>query len=340
MGFPRSVRAVRKRSEAKLPPREVDVVRMLQLLGITDWRMRNGELWACCPFPDHNEHTPSWSIKEATGVHYCQGCHRGGGAVELVRRVLDLAAWSSAYEWVESKGLFQDGSLPLEVRLDITTPSLGGYKFEVPQDVRFKPLPEWVTPARRYAEERGLTEDQVERWGLGYAAGGFYAGRIILPTRNRAGEVTSIAGRAWSKDKRPKYLNPRTIVGYDPGAIFGEQFWPVIPTRCTLVLCEGELNALACERMGAAYVGALGGSQLEKEQVLKLSQFATVILAVDIDRAGTEIAEQLRATLVRWKRVQRVPFPDKRDPADLALQDPGLLKELLWGRTVPAISAG
>lgn len=328
-----------KHYEPKPDHRQVDVVRMLQLLNITDWRDRNGELWACCPFPDHNENTPSWSIKEETGVHYCQGCHRGGGAVELVRRMLDLAAWSSAFEWVESKGLFLDGALPLEVRLDVTTPSLGRVAFEVPADIRFKPLAEWVTPAKRYALERGLTAEQVDRWGLGYAAGGFYSGRIILPTRNRAGEVISLSGRAWSKDKRPKYLNPRSTVGFDAGAIFGEQFWPPIPTRCTLVLCEGELNALACERVGAAYVGALGGSQLEKEQVLKLSQFATVILAVDIDRAGTEIAEQLRATLIRWKRVQRVPFPDKRDPADLALEDPDLLKELLWGSAGRAISA-
>ena len=52
--------------------------------------------------------------------------------------------------------------------------------------------------ARRYAKERGLTSGQVTRWGLGYATGGYYANRILLPTRNPTGTLLNITGRAWS----------------------------------------------------------------------------------------------------------------------------------------------
>ncbi len=309
-------------------PRTVDVPRMLELLGIEDLNERHGEFWACCPFPDHNERTPSWSIKEDTATHFCHGCHRGGWAADLVQRMYGFASMASAFEWLEEHGLFEQGALPLEVRLAFSRPELERLSMAPDPDTRTKPLPERITPARRYAKSRGITARQVERWQLGYAAGGYFAGRMVLPTHDRLGRLLNLTGRKWSEGK-PKYKASTLAMGWDPSSVFGERYWPLDPSTETLVLCEGEINALACERMGARYVGALGGSNLEKEQVLKLSAFGTVVLAVDIDRAGTAIAEQLRATLVRWTQVHRVDFPDNRDPADLALQDPDLLKGLL-----------
>jgi len=315
--------------------REVDVPRMLDLLGI-DYEEHHDELWACCPHPAHEEKTASWSIK-STGQHHCFGCKWGGGPLELIRQNMDLAGWAVAREWLEEHGLYKDGALPLNVRLLVTRPDLELVQVEVPPDARFISMDKWVTPARRYAVERGVTESQVDRWGLGYAAGGYYANRLLLPTRARDGRIINITGRAWSSTKTPKYLNSKEQHGWDASAIFGEQFWPQHCGDATLVLNEGELNSLACERVGAMFVGALGGSTLEKEQVLKFSSFKTVILATDIDKAGSEIAAQLRATLIRWRTCRRVDFPDRRDPNDLERQNPELLKSLLWGKPVQVV---
>lgn len=310
--------------------REIDVTRLLMLLDI-EFKNHNGELWACCPFPEHNEDTPSWSIR-ANGRHYCFGCKQGGGAVNLVVRKLNLALVSSALSWIEEHGLFMDGALPLEVDVQLTRPSLERPSVEVPADARFTPFDDWVTTAKRYAIKRGITRAQVQRWGIGFATGGYFASRLLLPTREHlTGRLINITGRKWSDGPGPKYLNSKELHGWDSSAIFGEQHWGPWLAGATLVLCEGELNALACERVGAQYVGALGGSTLDKEQVLKLSSFKKVIIAVDMDRAGTEVAEQLRGTLARWSRVQVVKFPDRRDPNDLQLEAPELLKELLWG---------
>lgn len=304
--------------------------RMLMLLGI-EFKDHNGELWARCPNPKHPEKTGSWSIQD-DGSHYCFGCKWGGGPAELVRMNLGLALYSSASEWIESHGLYIGGTLPLAVTVSMSRPSLDRPEVQVPADARFKPLDQWVTPAKRYAEKRGVTAAQVERWGLGFACGGYYANRMLLPTRTRDGRLINITGRAWSATKTPKYLNSKAMQGWDASAIFGEQYWPEYTSRATLVLCEGELNALACEQAGAMFVGALGGSTLEKEQVLKISTFKTVILATDVDRAGSEIASALRSTLARWRMCRRVKFPDSRDPNDLMLRDPALLRELLWDK--------
>lgn len=301
-------------------------------LGI-EFKDHHGELWACCPFPDHDEKTASWSIKQ-NGLHYCFGCSMGGGAIGLVKMVFDFKLSSVAAMWLEENGLFLDGAMPLDIELEMSRPNLTQPQVELPEHSRWTRLDEWVTPARRYALTRGITPEQVDRWGLGYSAGGYYANRILIPTReHKTGRLISITGRAWSPTKTPKYLNSKEAHGWDPGAIFGEYHWGEYLSRSTLVLTEGELNALACERVGAQFVGALGGSTLQKEQVLKLSQFQRVIIAVDIDRAGTQIAEELRATLARWKRTHVVAFPDKRDPNDLEREDPNLLRALLWPTT-------
>lgn len=306
--------------------RDVDVPGVLMALGI-EFRPQGYEYWACCPSPTHHERTASWSISD-TGGHHCFGCKWQGGILELVERVVGLSSWSAASQWIESKGLYSDGPVPMNVKLNVKRPFEGG-EMEWPGDARQTPISEWVTPARRYAKKRGLTEAQAARWRLGYATGGYYASRILLPTYSRAGRLLNITGRAWSKSKSPKYLNANELRGWAPGAIFGEQFWNPMPTRDTLVLCEGELNALACERVGVQYVGALGGSQLEKEQVMKLSKFGKVVIAVDMDRAGSDVARALQATLVRWRRVGTVRFPDDRDPNDLERTEPGLLSEII-----------
>lgn len=299
---------------------------MLLALGI-EFRERGEELWAPCPSPKHNERTASWSI-DPEGGHHCFGCKWQGGSLELVKRVVGLSSYGAAQTYLEERGLYLDGAVPLAVQLRLQRPEQEG-RMQFPPDARMLPLAEWITPARRYAKERGITAGQVTRWGLGYAAGGYYANRILLPTRDRSGAVMNITGRAWSKTKIPKYLNSKEKHGWDPAAVFGEQHWPEYATRSTLVLCEGELNALACERRGIPYIGALGGSQLEKEQVLKIGQFQRVILAVDMDKAGSEVARSLRATLARWRRCETIEFPDRRDPNDLEREEPELLDRLL-----------
>ncbi len=307
--------------------REVDIARMLIALGI-EFRDRGEELWASCPSPKHRgDRTASWSIDEEGG-HHCFGCGWQGGSLELVMRVVGLSNYAAADTYLEERGLYLDGALPLAVQLRITKAEQST-DMKFPPDARILPLAEWITPARRYAKERGITAGQVTRWGLGYATGGYYANRLLLPTHDRSGALLNITGRAWSKTKTPKYLNSKEAHGWDPGAIFGEQHWPEYQSRSTLVLCEGELNALACERREVPYIGALGGSQLEKEQVLKLGQFQRVILAVDMDKAGSKVARALRATLVRWRRCVTIKFPDHRDPNDLERRDPELLDRLL-----------
>lgn len=323
---------MRTRSKRKVTTKTPDVPRVLMLLGI-EFQPRNGEYWANCPHPKHAEKTASWSIND-DGSHHCFGCKWEGGILELVLRNIGLSGYGAAKTWMDERACWTEGAVPLAVKLKVVRPDHRN-TLQFPEDIYIGPLGEWVTPARRYAIKRGITREQVVRWGLGYAVGGYYNNRIILPTRSKTGQLLNISGRTWSKTGSPKYLNAKELHGWDPSAIFGERYWPEYMTRATLVLCEGELNALAVERRNlkvkgeGLFIGALGGSQLEKEQVMKVSRFQRVIIASDMDRAGSDLARALRASLARWRRCSVVNFPDKRDPNDLERQDPGMLDDLI-----------
>lgn len=313
----------------------VDVPNLLRALQV-DYRQRGDELWAPCPYPGHSENEPSWSITwegpagQRNGMNHCFGCDRGGSAVKLVQEVIGFALRSSALRWIKDRSLDLDGAAPSAVELRLC--SAAGGACAMPQGVRVEPLQRWVTPARRYAQRRGITAQQVQRWGLGHGVTGRCAHRLWLPTYDASGRLRNWTARTYLRSDELRYLDPNETDNANRGAVFGERYWPADPSTEELVLCEGELNALACERAGARYVGAIGGSKVDARQLLRISRFGAVVVATDVDRAGSAAANALRAALSRWRGVRRVAFPAGADPCDVeADRGQSGLAELLCG---------
>lgn len=313
----------------------VDVPRLLDALGIK-YRTHGSELWAPCPHPQHNETRPSWSIQtdpqsDSHGVHYCFGCQFTGSAIMLVQTLLGDVSWSHAKQWVTDRGLWLKGAVPLEAVLELRSPR--GRKLTIPWGLRDGALETWVTPARRYAVKRGITPAQVLRWRIMYAIEGDMAGRIVFPIRTPAGEWQSFHARTYVGHEK-RYKNASEADGFDPGAIFGTEHWAQhrdVKQVSTLVVTEGAINALACERAGAHYIAALGGSEAHARQLLKLSEWGRVVAVTDGDTAGDKLADSLRSQLSRSTKVERAPMPAGMDAADMA---PTALKEMLNGCNV------
>lgn len=316
----------------------VDVPRLLVALGITDFRDQGGEVWAPCPYPGHDEKTPSWSMtidphdSLRNGFNHCFGCGSEGGPVHLVAERIGLSGYAAAIHWIRDKGLDMEVSLPM--RAEVTMTGYSKEAFRYPPGIAEKPLQRWNSVARGYLAKRGITDEQAARWRLAIGEFGRARQRIVFPVYNRDGELLNWTARAYAGqdrglDPEPRYRHPNHSEGADNGAIFGEQHWDIRPARDTLVVTEGAINALACERAGAQYVGALSGSQFDPGQLMKLAQFQRILLAVDMDVAGSKIAHALTTSLARWKKVQRVQFPGRDDPADIAARDLDELSELL-----------
>lgn len=311
---------------------------MLEALGIESPEAGTAaeEMWACCPFPEHDESTPSWSIKndeqsDKHGSHYCFGCGRGGSPADLVIVQVGLSGFSAAVAWLKERKLDIDGVAPLNIDLVLKRPPKHA-TLELPYGIKDK-YSTWTTNAKRYAKERGITEHQIDRWSIGCVPMGPLAGRLYIPAYNQERELLSYTARDYTGETRSKYKEPagKGMDGSHPGAVFGEEHWPNMHIlRRELVLCEGAFNAMACERVGAPYIAALFGSDLTKEQLLKLKTWDNIVLASDLDAAGNKMARKILAALGRWSPTTRVKFADKRDPNDLERENPTLLKELLW----------
>ena len=62
--------------------------------------------------------------------------------------------------------------------------------------------------AIKYLKERGITDEIIEEFNIGYAHEGLYKDRIILPSYDEFGDVNFFVARSFSKWTKPKYLNP------------------------------------------------------------------------------------------------------------------------------------
>lgn len=297
----------------------INVTELLQTLGVKAEK-RGLDWWAICP--DHDEKTPSWHINE-DGSHHCFGCGFDGGPAELVGVVLGLDL-KGALTWLRTNSDSRPTEqIPDEVNVVLRRTALA--QFNMP-DYSTGKLAEWVTPARRYAVARGLTDQQIGAWHLGFSVSGRLFGRLVIPIYDHRGKALSYHARTFvNHDKR--YFYPDRSEHPDIGAIFGQSSWvEMLTVGKELILTEGAFDALACQRAGAPWIGAVGGSQPSPAQMLRLSRWRKIAVASDGDRAGDQMFETLARNLRTTTQVRRIQIPAGEDADAL---DPDHLKELL-----------
>lgn len=280
--------------------------RMVEKLGIKIEREKNNRLMALCPF--HVDTDPSFFVRigERAGQWYCFVCKEGGGFTELVYKIRGYAVMDSAIRWIKE---FQDDAPPppsTSARVEVSEST--SRTFTVPEEVIFEPLDDWVTPVRRYAVSRGITAEQVESHGIGYAVDGRLAGRLVLVTRDYRLVAASYAARSFA-DEEPRYLYPMARENAKHTVLWGEP--TMADANRGAFLSEGAIDALAVERVvlqtGFASL-ALGGSHIRPEHLMKLSLLQRVIVATDDDKAGNDAWDRLRAALSRHVILERLKF--------------------------------
>lgn len=310
----------------------IDVPALLERLGIS----AKGTRWlvARCPNPDHNDSSPSWRIlddpndsKREHGKHHCFGCGFGGWPVNLVETVLGCTR-AEAWDWLKGRAEEVSQAPVTGLQVAVSDVRLRRHEEAMPPGVVFAPLAEWPTPPRRYAERRGLTAEQVERWRIGYGIGGEVEGRVVLVARDETGRVLDWTARdfAWQRvgSERRRHRHPTRRGGPDPGALFGEEHWPERGVRCVGVVTEAAWDALAIERATGFHIGALFGSAtkvMHPRVLMRLASWAAVLVATDGDEAGEEAFELIRGALSRHTKVRRVPMPAEEDVNEMERRD-------------------
>jgi DNA primase len=327
----------------------------------TDLR-RQGARWVgLCPF--HEERTPSFSVDAQEKLYHCFGCGVGGDVIKFVEEKEGLG-FAEAVELLADRygvELEREQEDPqaearrqqrrrLEQLLERAATFYSNYLWESQE----------AGKAREYLAERGLGEEVLRGFGVGFApsawdrilvlgqragfrieelrevglvqrgrGGGEYdrfRSRIMFPIRDRRGRALGFGGRAMRSDQGAKYVNTaETDFFHKSQLLYGvDRAKAAIAKASRAVVVEGYTDVLALHQAGVEEAVGVMGTAITGDQVATLSGMVEeVVLALDADSAGQEA--MLRAQRVaagRKMRLRVAAMPAGEDPAEM-IADPG-----------------
>lgn len=339
-----AIRAIKERLNI------VDVVRRYVEL------KRNGPRWvAPCPF--HQETKPSFSVNEDQGLFYCFGCHASGDIFDFYSRINGLEFKETLEQLAAEAGITIDRGPrdPLRDGQERKQRSarqqmLRMYELAAGHFASALQSPE-AEECRRYIEKRGLSDEIVQRFGLGWARrewqsladalrrAGFdmrmaaeaglvgqassgrpydrFRGRLIFPIKSLSNQIIAFGGRIIADEEEAKYINSADTPLYKKGEhLYGlAQARRGIVTKGRAMLTEGYMDVLTLHQFG--YDNAVGvlGTALTPEQIKRLSGFASqMTLLFDGDRAGRKAAlRSCEMLLTRGLSCSVVIMPEGED---------------------------
>lgn len=314
-----------------------------------------------CPYPDHSEKTPSFSVSPDRGFYYCFGCQRGGDAIKLVSELKNFSFVDAVSYLAERSGveLHFEGAADPEASRERNTRRRNIHKALAAAAVFYhKYLLKARSPeaqnARHYLKGRGLERSTIEEFRLGYAqprgTGGFagvaarlgidrkvleaagllsarggerFAGRITFPISDRRGRIVGFGARALG-DGHPKYLNsPETEIFNKRDLLYGfPQVSDAIRGERSALVVEGYTDVLMLYQSGIKNAVATLGTATTPAHLKFLSGYAErIYLLFDPDAAGERAIERAAATAAELGLDLRV-LRLPQDPADWLLEHP------------------
>jgi DNA primase len=306
-----------------------DIVR---LIGEHVTLRAKGREYAClCPF--HDDHNPSMYVVPGKQIYHCFVCGAGGDAFDFVmgyhrmefREALEYLADRAAIKLTESPapgGAGPSASGPS--RTDI----LGACGIAQSFFRAVLRRDDLGGPAREALRARGISDEMIERFGLGASpdrldglasvvqgknlpvrafaeAGLLYAdrgppadvfrGRIMFPIRDQIGRAIAFGARVIGDGDGPKYLNSReTRIFHKSDALYGlsEASEAIRATRIAII-CEGYTDVIACHQAGVCNVVGTLGTALTTGHARVLRRLCDrAVLLFDGDDAGLRAADR------------------------------------------------
>ena len=173
-----------------------------------------------------------------------------------------------------------------------------------------KPVDVEGRQALAYLKNRGLTEDDIIKYNIGYCSSGRYAKMVIIPSYDANGQLNYFTGRSFEKDPYVKYRNPSVSRDIIPFELF-------INWNIPLILCEGPVDALAIKRNVIPLLGKNIQSKLMKKIVTSSVEKIYIALDKDAQKQALTFCEQL---LNEGKEVYLVDMQDK-DPSEMGFEN-------------------
>lgn len=337
-----------------------EIIRKIDLAGVLSQHLRlrqqGRKMLGLCPF--HPEKTPSFSFDPETGLFYCFGCKAGGDFIKLM---MHLEGWT-----------FMEAVRDLGRRVGIEVEEMSTEeRAQYDRKQRIREVLERASTlyhriltqspraqaARDYARGRGLTDDTIARFELGYAPPGpaflvdwlqergftadevvasglaverggrpvdLLRDRVTFPIHDAHGQRIAMGGRLMG-DGQPKYLNsPETALFSKRAHLYGLYQARTHVRDGAAIVVEGYMDVIAMHQGGFPQAVASLGTALTPEQAKLLRRYCeSCILAYDADNAGENAADKGIEVFEQAQLAVRVMRMPKGDDPDSLLRTAG-----------------
>ncbi len=287
---------------------------------------RGREYIGLCPF--HHEKTPSFTINESKGFYHCFGCGAHGDIIRFLMEAEGLPFMEAV------KKLADKANLPMPVFSKESQEQSQKRKslYEIMDmaaaffEKNLK-MPIGAYGLRYFKEKRGLSDDIIQKFRLGYAPNNnglkalllskgvseqdmaelgliaipedknrqshdFFRERVMIPIMDKQGNVIAFGGRIMD-NSQPKYLNsPETPIFNKRRILYNmTHARESAYQNKRLIICEGYMDVIALDSFGFNYAVAPLGTALTEEQILEAWKVCpNPILCFDGDGAGIKAA--------------------------------------------------
>ncbi len=321
-------------------------------------------LRALCPF--HAEKSPSFFVNPSRQIWRCfGGCAEGGDMFSFVMRIEGVEFGDALRILARKAGVElkrQDPQLETKRKrlFDICEIATDFFVNQLQKSSKGK-------EAKEYFLKRGISEESIKEWKLGYAptaqdalskfliGEGYtkeeikdagiatgkenriydrFRGRIIFPIFSLSGVPIGFGGRIiFKKDERAKYINSPATSLYDKSnLLYGMHKAKVgIRREGVAVVVEGYTDVILCHQEGYENTVSSSGTALTMQQLNMLRRYTeTIYTAFDMDEAGNT-ATKKGIDLARQKdfEIKVIMMEKDKDPADVIKENPEEWKKYL-----------
>lgn len=319
-----------------------------------------------CPF--HREKTPSFFVSQERQTYHCFGCGAGGDAFSFLINYLGFTFREAVEELATEAGIELETSGRDTSRTDVFTEILAESQLFFRDQIRRSS----GIKAREYLEKRNLSEQTIEKLGIGWAPGGNrlsthlrgkgysesqlvesgivlrsrnsdgiydrFRERILFPISDRRGRIISFGGRyiSASSPDTPKYINgPESPIYRKSDYLYGyREALRAARDHDMVILVEGYFDHSRFVEAGFDCVVATCGTAITSSQARQICAMSSnILICYDGDKAGQRAAVRAAEVILEQGHLPGIiSIPDGKDPDEYISEN--------GAGTVPEMTAG
>ncbi len=344
-----------------LPPNFLDELRartpIAAVISKTVKLARSGrENKGCCPF--HGEKTPSFYVYD--DHFHCFGCGEHGDVISFVMKSSGAGFMEAVESLAQEAGLEVPKASPQAAQAEQRRAGISDVL-----EAAGRLYQQWLFAAEgraalNYLRGRGLSDETIKRFGLGWSGEGrsalatalrgqgirpeqlveaglmkhgergpvdMFFSRVMFPITDRRGAKISFGGRIMGEGQ-PKYVNgPETAVFSKRRSLYGlHSARDAVRKGAPLIVVEGYMDVIALAQAGFGGAVAPLGTALTEEHLAEIWRLSPEpVICFDADGAGRRAAlktvDLALAALAPDRSLKFLSLPEKDDPDSLIRRD-------------------